>query len=99
MAGIVDSRLWIKVTALWSFHTIMFVYREANIFRPRAHMFVTTFTRCVQYSNIILYYGACFIVWLYYACSYTVALSLEPYPFLYNSNAMEYYLVYAHDNF
>ena len=42
--------------------------------RPYIHINVTTFTRFVQNCNNIIGGSAC-IVWVYYACSYTVSLS------------------------
>ena len=80
MAGI-DSCLWIKVTALWSFPCL---YREAirlQCFPPtryvsgRGHAHISTWRPLPDLLNIAIY-GACFIIWLYYACRYTVALSL-----------------------
>ena len=81
MAGIVDSCLWIKVMALWSFPCL---YREAirlQCFPPtryvsgRGHAHISTWRPLPDLLNTAIY-GPCFIVWLYYARSYTVALSL-----------------------
>ena len=78
---IFDSHLWIKVMACWIVsHTFIwgshtFAMFSAHALRewvwPHSHIYLTTFTRFAQNWNRV---PAC-IVWLFYACSYTVALS------------------------